>query len=425
MATFKKPCYFALAGANYTNGSTANCPVNNEIMHKLKQDQLTVSSFINSESFVEQRKLLQQGKWPKGCASCAEREDIGVTSHRLSEIQHRDIDYTYYDFDTGHIDPRGLRTVELRFSNLCNMACLHCNDTQSSRWESALNKYTPDVEDRMYGLRQLDKRLREHEYDQTQKLNLSDLDVDVIVDDLIENFVNLERIDFAGGEVLYQKIFFRTLRKLHEHPNAHNLEIFFHTNFNANFNCEELAELLKPFGSSTIKLSIDSSKRLYPYFRNGDWDTLENNIRTYKAIDSKTKISAVITTGIHQVMDLHDVFMDIANLGLDNIHSSIISFPQYLNPSIVRQIQGNTYTEDYRQTCESIANMDCEPWYKQATQDALDKVNRYVVSNQPRDNAIQAFHAYTRKVDKMFSKSFNTHMKNYEINDDGFTSKHV
>ena len=73
-----------------------------------------------------------------------------------------------------------------------------------------------------------------------------------------EQYAADEKIDFAGGEVLYQKQFFPVLERLAQHPNAKNLYIFFHSNFNAPFDVNTLNDLLKPFGQTKIKISVDA-----------------------------------------------------------------------------------------------------------------------------------------------------------------------
>jgi len=410
MTDYKLPCWFALSGANYTNGSVANCPVNDEIMQELSDEFLTVSSFINSDRFKEQRLKLQRGEWPQGCESCRVREQNGTPSHRQGELAR--FNSSNYDFNTGEIAFAGLKTVELRFSNLCNMACLHCNDTQSSRWESKLKEYIPDELDAHYGLRQLDKSLRSHAIDRTHKLNLTDAEVQQIILDLNTNFPHIERIDFCGGEVLFQPAFYSALELLHQHPNRNNIEIFFHTNFNARFDHKYLADLLKPFGKRTIKISIDSSKNTYSYFRTGDWERLEYNINEYAKWDSspQTRIGAVITTGIHQVLDIKNTVADIASLGLDSIKVSFVSYPDYLNPSNIKL----HFADHFAQQCELTRQ---QLKHNPDAVQAVNKIQQFVDKTPTNEHAWKGFIEYTRKADQLWNKDFNKHYEHYTLND--------
>ena len=147
------------------------------------------------------------------------------------------------------------------------MACLHCSEVYSSQWGSRLKNYVPDDIDVKYNLEQLTQTQHRNGDNDTTKIDLKTAEAIRIATDLVENFPNIEKIDFAGGEVLYQKQFFPTLEKLAEHPNAKNILLFFHTNFNADFNVNRLSELLGMFGESQMKISVDAGKNIYSYFR--------------------------------------------------------------------------------------------------------------------------------------------------------------
>ena len=56
--------------------------------------------------------------------------------------------------------------------------------------------------------------------------------------------------------MLYQKPFLPTLDRLAEHPNAKNMFIMFHTNFNAPFDPVALSHRLDKFGSSEVKFCM-------------------------------------------------------------------------------------------------------------------------------------------------------------------------
>ena len=146
---------------------------------------------------------------------------------------------------------------------------------------------------------------RDSEWDDGE-LGITLVQVEEIVNDLIENFPELEKVEFAGGEVLYQKQFFPCLRMLAKHPNVRNISIGFHTNFNARFDPVELSNLLKPFHHSIIHMSLDAGTNIYPYFRTGDWQTLKDNIKTFRAINRHTFLSIVCTTSAYQLLDLEN-----------------------------------------------------------------------------------------------------------------------
>ena len=85
---------------------------------------------------------MMNGKWSRGCHLCRDPEMIGSHSMRQDYVPVTN----YYDPATGAVDLKGLRHVELRFSNSCNMACKHCSVVYSSGWVSKLKHYQPDAE---------------------------------------------------------------------------------------------------------------------------------------------------------------------------------------------------------------------------------------------------------------------------------------
>jgi MoaA/NifB/PqqE/SkfB family radical SAM enzyme len=298
------------------------------------------------------------GQWPKGCHLCKEAEDIGAKSMRHDYHQISDIvfDLDMYNNDTGEIDFKAVKHIELRFSNSCNMACLHCSDVYSSGWMSKLKHYKSDKEDKDNKLIQLTREFHKQNKDEDLSISISIEEMESIVNDLNANFPNLIKIDFAGGEVLYQKQFFPCLELLAKHPNAQNISLTFHSNFNAKFNPEELSRLLQPFRLPIIHMSLDAGKNIYPYFRTGQWEVLKDNINRFRAIDKKTEMNIVCTTSAYQIMDIENIFESFMELDVDCINSSIVYTPRYMNPALMVMKFREAVKQDIANTFEIIKN---------------------------------------------------------------------
>ena len=257
-------CFYALGGINYKNGVITTCPRQaNQLV--FAHETILPSQIFNHKNFKSLRKMMTNDEWPSGCDTCEDMEADNLKSMRQdfhlnngwffkgdslssknkekSKISLLDC----YNSETHEVDFRGLRHVELRFSTACNFACLHCSKVYSSGWVKKLKNYEPDQEVILNDLRQLMGTEHRHGPNDKSEMRLTTEQAIEIVEDLNENFPNVEFIDFAGGELLYQKQFFPTLRKLAEHPNAKNMLISFHTNFNADFSVDELTTVLKPF----------------------------------------------------------------------------------------------------------------------------------------------------------------------------------
>jgi pyruvate-formate lyase-activating enzyme len=407
------PCYYALGGINFKNGFVTSCPQQSDQLVIL-EDQYIPSKFINSENFKQHRKQLMSGSFPHGCDMC---ERVECANSGTSMRQEEPVSLDYYNKD-GSIDFLGLRTAEIRFSHSCNMSCLHCSMVFSSGWMTKLKRYESDNEDRQHQLHQLTGAMHRKSPDDDLTMSISTERAIEIVEDLNKNFPNLERVDFAGGEVLYQKQFFPTLEKLSEHPNAQNMLILFHTNFNADFDPERLSNLLQKFGKSIIMISVDAGPRIYPYFRQGDWSKLNDNIKAFRAINKKTEVNCVCTTGTYQVMEIQDTFAGLLTLDVDWINSSIVFTPDYLNPALMLRHFEQDTMNDIEKTKQYIIDLrDVKRTKKISALDALENIKKYITNHRTQESHWDAFKVYIRKSDSIWKQDFNQHIQNYKFID--------
>ena len=428
----KLPCYYAHGGLNYKNGFATVCPISGARLKML--DGEVPSEFWNNAEFTQYRRMLDKGEWPNDCKICriAEEED-GTVSMR----QDFEADLSTYDPKTGKVSFDGLKHVELRFSNACNMACLHCSEVYSSQWGSRLKNYEPDEIDWKYNLEQLTKTQHRLGDNDTTKIDIKVPHAVEIAEDLAKNFPNIEKIDFAGGEVLYQKQFFPTLEALSKHPNAKNILLFFHTNFNADFDVERLSELLRKFGRSKIKISVDSGKNIYSYFRDGKWEKLKENLQKFKQVNHFTTIDTVCTTSIYQVMDIENIMLSLLELDIDSIDASIVFDPHYINPALIMREHKDAMLEDLEETRRRIRKLRKQRLkssqrreyrsYKPRTREygdiqtaltGLDTIQAYITNHKTTAESWQGFLYYSNKIDKLWKQDFNSVYTKYKLTEE-------
>lgn len=430
------PCYYAIGGLNFKNGYVTSCPQQHEKFQVIEEEYLP-SRFFNNEKFKEHRKKLMSGEWCFGCDMCEHVENDGAGKSMRQEIE---ADLTHYNHETGETAFEGLKTIEIRFSHSCNMACLHCSQVFSSGWLTKLKRYTPTEEDHKYDLHQLTGHMHQGVIDNDFKISLSTERALEIVEDLNKHFPNLERVDFAGGEVLYQKQFFPTLEKLAEHPNASNMKIIFHTNFNTDFDPIRLSNLLKKFATCNIMISVDAGPKLYPYFRQGDWSKLKSNIEKFKAADDRhTRINLVCTTGVYQLMEIKDIMTGFISLEPDFINASIVYTPAYLNPSVMMlnfrsdvlndledarnavidiDKQRRQDYENTKQMPNFLYNEDLDYGYWSdivSALDAIENIRKYIMNHHAKTKHYASLLKYIPKSDELWKQNFNDHIENYKF----------
>lgn len=430
------PCYYTLGGLNFKNGFVTSCPQQHEKMQIL-DDAYLPSEFFNNEHFKKHRLEMMRGDWSFGCNMC---EHVEKDNAGRSMRQEQEADLSYYNAETGEVDFAGLKTVEIRFSHSCNMACLHCSKVFSSGWVSKLKKYTPDEEDEKYNLVQLTGRMHRDSVDDDYTMSISTERALEIVDDLNANFPNLERVDFAGGEVLYQKQFMPTLDRLSEHPNAKNMKIIFHTNFNADFQVFELSMLLANFAKVMIMISVDAGPRIYPYFRDGSWEKLESNIQKFLDTENPVvEINLVCTTGVYQLMEIEDIFENFLKLNCNYVNASIIYTPDYLNPSImmlnyrsvilnaIENARNKVFAVDKERrqnledsvTLKSYTGEHGYPMWSDIISSikALENIRKYILNHSAQPKDYKALIKYIEKTDKIWNQNFNDYFVEFKLVD--------
>jgi len=441
-------CFYALGGINYKNGVISVCPRQSDQL-VYAHETIKPSELFNHKNFKLIRKMLYHDKWPSGCDTCEDMERDNLNSMRKDYIpvdgwfykshggttnmtpESSDIPLLQcYDEKTHQTDFKGLRHLELRFSTACNFSCLHCSKVYSSGWITKLKDYDPDEEVIQYDLRQLLGTEHRHGPNDKNEMRITTKQALMIVEDLNENFPNLQYVDFSGGELLYQKQFFPTLAKLSEHPNARNMNISFHSNFNApNIDVIKLSDLLEPFNSSSIVISIDAGRKIYPYFRHGgNWETLRNNIYKFKEHNKHTFLSASITTSIYQMLDIYDIFDSILDLyppttkpnSEIQFDASIVQTPKYINPSLIMYDFPEETEKDIRKTYELIEKKDMSghELYDRQSKNWLDYIVNYVKQTKLSYSHFNRFLIYRKKSDEIWGQNFNEYFDNYQIEDD-------
>jgi hypothetical protein len=205
------------------------------------------------------------------------------------------------------------------------------------------------------------------------------------------------------------------LRKLAEHPNAKNILISFHTNFNADFSVDELTTVLKPFKESAIIISIDAGQKTYSYFRHGGkWDKLKSNIDEFKKINDFSHVDISCTTSIYQVLEIKDLFESFHQLQC-NFDASIVQTPPYINPAIIMFEFEKEILKDFKDT-EDFIHKHIGPFRRNAKY-WLDYIVNYVKNTKINYHQYNRFLIYRKKSDEIWGQNFNDYFENYQIED--------
>jgi molybdenum cofactor biosynthesis enzyme MoaA len=265
---------------------------------KLKQEwrELKFTDGLETDVHKKAREEILQGKFLEICKVCRVREENGIPSHRTRAVDR---------FGTEHAV--GVKFLDIKFSNTCNLGCRMCKPSDSSILSDIYSKAKqhPNFLDGWIPNKQSFKEEEKVKY--TKKLIREGLEI----------------LKVTGGEPLACKYFLEIINWCIKNDYAKNLEINFTTN-NTKINQSFINKLLK-FRKVKIALSIDGTGSIYNYIRyKSDWNTVKQNT----IILSKYK--DVFTLEIACILQFYNI-LDIKNL-LD--FSIEVGIPLHINENI-------------------------------------------------------------------------------------------
>jgi sulfatase maturation enzyme AslB (radical SAM superfamily) len=242
------------------NGSVSRCG------HMVNAPKFsTLEDMESSVWLVKTREKMQANKWPAECVRCQETEPNSIRQYAIDlDKQTEQLDYLQVG---GVLD------------NVCNAACLSCNETLSTRIGSLNGPGFPVYNnlDKFWTLPQ-------------------------------ERIVHL---DINGGEPSYSKNYKKILANLP--PNLKTLRL----NTNCSTVLDELTDIASQGVEVTVTVSCDGVGPVHELARWPiSWQTFYNNLMQYKAMP--VKLNLWTTVSILNVDDLANIQEFAYNHGIDH-----------------------------------------------------------------------------------------------------------
>lgn len=235
-------------------------------------DNKTAIDIFNDTRLKKIRENLKNGIRDSGCSDCWNEEDSGAISMRQI---HNDRLKDQVISGEPIID---LTSLEIAFSNHCNLKCRHCKTSSSSRWREddiLLGNWVPE------------KLLQEP--------NVRHLE--------IEKLKNLNQIKILGGEPLLSKSFARFIQILDDNKLIQNITFGIVTNGTI-FPNDEIIKSLSKSKAVHIIVSVDDIHQQFNYFRtDGDFSSVTNNMKRYEEIKYSN-----FNFAIHSVINVLNIY---------------------------------------------------------------------------------------------------------------------
>lgn len=244
--TNKKFCPIPWSGFMYnSNGDVLNCIRSQRPIGNLKDNSIYDILKTNTET----KQNMLDHKDGLGCHVCydleGDKKGYDMISDRIFYLKElKSVDKTLYD----RVDNFNLHTIDIRWSNVCNHACVYCSPEYSSKWANELkvNIAEPSRE-RVAELKEL----------------------------VFKNAHQLKHVYMAGGEPLLMKENLELLEILQEKNPQVNLRI----NTNLSKTGTRVFEKVCEFSNVHWTVSVDTTGDQFEYIRYGGvWQDFLNNL---------------------------------------------------------------------------------------------------------------------------------------------------
>lgn len=275
---------------------------------------------INAENLREVRKTLIQGEWPGACENCKIAEKAGVNSMRTiwnAALEEYEIPIEEY------VDPSKIRYLDLTFSTKCNSKCMTCNPDLSDFWE--------DEYEFIWGNRGLGQ----------DRICIKES----TASKLVEQFTNIVKVNFVGGEPTISAEHVQFLDTLTEHGKSKNIAIGYVTNL-AGIN-SDLISIWKNFKEITASVSIDGLGIVNEYIRYPiKWEKTDMNLKRYLhlMVDNPDRYSVGLSCTVSmfnaiQCVDLLEYWIDTTikhgHCADSGIFLNRVSHPSFLTVNLL------------------------------------------------------------------------------------------
>lgn len=265
----------------------------------------TIDQIWNSENMKNLRKDMIEGREPKICNKCFDREKVTGESGR---VYHNKDFFDVLKKIPSITEPDGTCTTmdlkywDFRFSNLCNFKCRSCGPRYSSAW-------VPDSK----------KLGREN---QNKVWNIETVDNQPNFDFLRDTVKKVERIYFAGGEPLLMPEHWQILDMLVENKRF-DVKINYNTNASTlTYGGKNVLDYWKQwnFGKLEVWPSIDEIGERAELIRSGTvWPKVEENLKEL-AKHENIILRPGLTVGAWNVFRLPEIVNHLISIGVIKAH---------------------------------------------------------------------------------------------------------
>ena len=363
----------------HTTGEIFPCCVANhkyplgDILHMSPND------IMNSSITTEIREAMLHNDAVVQCSECYNKEDAGLKSMRIVPTEAELVHILHNTSKDGIVSKYSPTNFDIRFSNICNLKCLMCTGSYSSKIASE------------------EKEIHSVKY---QTLVLHDKrdkfkDIMNIMDDI-------KSIYFAGGEPLIMEEHYKIL----EHLN-NDVHLAYNTNFTTlQYKGIDVIDFWNRFSNVKVGASLDASYAHAEYIRNGTiWNDIISNYKILKEACPHVDFRVTSNVNIYNIFNLIEFqreWIDKHLLTADKFEMMILTNPEFLNIQVLPAI----YKKKGKQKIiEHIAYLD-DIKYGDILIKRWLQVQNFMIQ-EDKSFLIPQFFQYTDEKDRVRNTSFD------------------
>jgi len=359
------PCCFAFDKFDVGN-------LNNQSMEEV----------FNGEKMKQMRLNMLNNKKSRECIKCYDQEKSGFFSLRLSSNKHFGhniglINSTKEDGSADFI----IKYWDIRFSNLCNMACRSCGTWFSSNWYEDHKKLTGQPPNH-------------------PKIMRVGRDSDDIWKQMLEQFEHVEQFYFAGGEPLIMPEHYNILKEL-DRRKMYHVRLIYNTNLSrTTFKDMDVLELWNKFDSVSVGASLDAEGPRAELMRKGTvWEDIVANRKRMLDVCPQVDFYISSTVGLLNSLHVTDFHKNCVELGLikpQDFNFNLLQFPNWQRMDLLPEKYKEQVKEKYQSHIDWLKPLDKLTRATMGFESGLDYLFRRDMSK-----FLPTFFAETRKYDSI------------------------
>ena len=370
-----------------------------------------LSEARNSDLMKIMRKNMFDGVWSNECGRCRAEEESGLVSRRNYEHDRwslRKEDVIEHTATDGTIDTDKLPVTyyDLRFGNLCNLACRMCGPQDSTGWYDDWNKLY-DVE--WFN----DTHGREQMFKQNGKWVSNSYgwhDSDSFWKQIEANAGNVQHVYMAGGEPLLIERHYEFLERCIENGAAANMLIEYNTNMTTM--PSRVINLWKNFKMIQLGASIDGYGKVLEYQRYpAEWSKVWRNIQKVDAeVDSINAWFAYTVTAYNVLHMPEFMKWKLSESGLTKFNNTnrrpivthhVAHNPPYLNIRVLPAAFKELVVERFNEFHNWVISQGYSDQIIAQSDSIRKSIIDYMMSADYHPTHWEEFKSYTAKMDKI------------------------